>query len=84
MSVAKVLDLIVAKGVEYTLVGEPTNAKEYAEAITWHSAGSAPSWSEIEAGFIAVDNQATDKSAAKAALLERLGITAEEATLLLG
>jgi len=83
MSVAKVLDLIVAKGVEYTLIGEPTNAAEYAAAITWHSAGNAPTWSEIQAGFVSLENQAEAKAAEKTALLARLGLTADEAKLLL-
>jgi hypothetical protein len=84
MSVAKVLDLIVAKGKEYTLSGDPSNAEEYAKAIIWHSAGSAPSWAEIEAGFIALEQEVANKAASKQALLDRLGITQEEANLLLG
>jgi hypothetical protein len=83
MSVAQVLDLIVPKGVEYSLLGNPTNAEEYAEAITWHSKGSAPSWAEIEAGFLALEQEATNKAAEKQAILDRLGISADEARLLL-
>ena len=83
MSVAKVLDLIVPKGIEYTLVGNPTNAEEYAKAMTWHSKGSAPSWAEIEAGFTALEQASAKKAAEKQALLDRLGISADEAKLLL-
>lgn len=83
MSVASVLDLIVPKGIEYTLIGNPTNAEEYAEAITWHSKGSAPSWAEIEAGFTALEQASANKAAEKQALLDRLGISADEARLLL-
>jgi hypothetical protein len=43
---------------------------------------------EFKAGFSKVDaykeKQAADRAASKAALLERLGITADEAALLLG
>jgi len=83
MLVAKVLDLIVPKSVEYVLVGDPQNAKEYNEAITWLSEGTAPTWTEIQAGIVALDQANADKVARKEALLSRLGITAEEAALLL-
>ena len=84
MSVAKVLDLIVPKGIEYTLVGDPSNAEEYAQAITWHREGSAPTWDQVQAGFIALEQESANKAAEKQALLTRLGITADEAKLLLG
>lgn len=83
MSVAKVLDLIVAKGLEYTLHGDPQTAKEYDEAIIWHSEGSAPTWAQIQAGIVLLENQETNKAAEKVALLERLGITSDEAKLLI-
>jgi hypothetical protein len=83
MLVAKVLDLIVPKGVEYVLVGDPQNAKEYAAAITWLGEGNAPTWTQIQAGVVALDQASVDKVARKEALLDRLGITAEEAQLLL-
>jgi hypothetical protein len=83
MLVAKVLDLIVPKGVEYVLVGDPQNAKEYAAAITWLGEGNPPTWSEIQAGVTALDDAALAKVARKEALLDRLGLTAEEAQLLL-
>lgn len=83
MLVAKVLDLIVPKGVEYVLVGDPQNAKEYAAAITWLGEGNPPTWSEIQAGVVALNQANADKVAKKEALLDRLGITAEEAQLLL-
>ena len=82
-TVAEVLDLIVAKGVEYTLIGEPTDAKEYADAIIWHGVGNAPTWSEIQAGFVLLQNQSQAKAAEKTALLARLGLTDAEAKLLL-
>ena len=50
--------------------------------------GDAPTQAEIDAALLAVKaNELADaqaKAAAKAALLERLGITADEAALLLG
>ena len=49
--------------------------------------GKAPTQSEIEAEITKIKateiTQATEKAAAKAALLQRLGITADEAALLL-
>jgi len=50
--------------------------------------GSAPTKAEIDAEIERIKNEdiqiASDAAVAKAALLERLGITAEEAALLLG
>jgi hypothetical protein len=83
MSVAEVLDLIVPKGVEYVLVGDPKNAKEYASSITWLGEGNAPTWSEIQSGIRALEQAVTDKIAKKEELFDRLGITAEEAKLFL-
>jgi len=56
--------------------------------IEWHILeGAAPTQGEIDAAIkkIKADEivEATEKAAAKAALLERLGITADEAALLL-
>jgi hypothetical protein len=68
---------------EFTISNE-----DYA-TIVWHVLeGAAPTQAEIDAAIKQVkveDAQAeTDKAASKAALLERLGITADEAALLLG
>jgi hypothetical protein len=50
--------------------------------------GDAPTQDEIDAEIAKIKSEelttAADKAAAKAALLDRLGITAEEAALLLG
>jgi hypothetical protein len=56
--------------------------------IKWHVIeGKAPTKAEIEAEIekikIAENNEVDAKASAKAALLERLGITADEANLLL-
>jgi len=57
--------------------------------IEWHVLeGKAPTQAEINAEIAKIKadelTTAEDKAAAKAALLQRLGITAEEAALLLG
>jgi hypothetical protein len=57
--------------------------------IQWHVLdGDAPTESEIEAEIVKIKNdedlQIKSNADAKAALLDRLGITAEEAALLLG
>jgi hypothetical protein len=48
------------------------------------TAEEAAAFQAAEAEQIALEEAAQDKLAAKAALLDRLGITAEEAALLLG
>jgi hypothetical protein len=82
-TVAEVLDLIVPKGIEYTLIGDPKTEQEYTEAITWHSEGNYPTWTQIQAGKVFLEEQIANKVASKLALLDRLGITEEEAKLLL-
>lgn len=57
--------------------------------IVWHVLeGKAPTQAEIDAAIEQVkadeEQAATNKAASKAALLARLGITADEAALLLG
>ena len=57
--------------------------------IQWHVLdGQPPTQSEIDKAILEIKateiSQATAKANAKAALLERLGITADEAALLLG
>lgn len=57
--------------------------------IIWHKLeGDAPSLQEVKKEILRLQEaevqDATDRAAAKAALLERLGITADEAALLLG
>jgi hypothetical protein len=54
------------------------------ERVIWLDAKqSEPSKAEIEDAFIALKKLEADKKAAKAALLEKLGITEDEAKLLL-
>jgi len=67
---------------------EFTFTEEDYSTIEWHVLeGSAPTQAEIDAAIkkIKADEivEATEKAAAKSALLERLGITADEAALLL-
>lgn len=68
---------------------EFTFTEEDYSTIQWHVLqGAAPTQAEIDAEItkIKADEiaEANEKAAAKAALLERLGITADEAALLLG
>jgi hypothetical protein len=67
--------------IEYTLSGE-----NY-EDIVWHNGSPAITKAQYEAGFAQYDawkaEQDAAKAAQKAALLDRLGITQEEAKLLL-
>ena len=67
---------------EWTLIGD-----DYADLV-WLSAGSAPTLAEIQAEIALLpqkEKAKADKAAAdKAALLAKLGITADEAKLLLG
>jgi hypothetical protein len=54
------------------------------ERVIWLDAKqSEPTKAEIENAFIALEKLEADKKAAKAALLEKLGITENEAKLLL-
>jgi hypothetical protein len=69
-------------GKEWTL-----NGNEYT-GLTWISEGAKPSkktldglWSEVQSEIAA---ETTDKAAARQVVLDRLGITADEAKLLLG
>jgi hypothetical protein len=73
--------LKLCPGKEWVLSGDDYND------LQWHSEGSAPTLKEIETMIlqlptIKADEQAL-KATKKAALLERLGITADEAALLL-
>ena len=69
-------------GKEWTTVGG-----EYTD-IVWHSEGTKPSKETLDSLWASVQqeiaDEATTKATARAALLTRLGITAEEAQLLLG
>ena len=58
------------------------------EGLTWLSDSKKPTKKELDDAWDSVVQQIkdeqTDKDSARAALLERLGITADEAALLLG
>ena len=67
---------------EFVLIGDDLTT------LDWHSTGSEkPSVQAIEAEIVKIkkakETEAVDKAAAKAALLAKLGITADEAALLL-
>lgn len=38
----------VAPGKQWALIGEPENALQYEEALTWISKGNAPTWSALK------------------------------------
>ena len=64
-------------GAEFTLTDDDYST------IVWNEApAKAPTFAEIEKAKVALATAEADKAKAKAALFERLGITAEEAKLL--
>lgn len=66
-------------GAEFTLTDDDYST------IVWNEAPvKAPTLADIEKAKQALASAEADKAAAKVALLERLGITKEEAALLLG
>jgi hypothetical protein len=76
-----IVDAIVSlrPNVEWTMDGQDV------AGITWHTPDVKPlTKAEVTAEIKRLENLELAKVAAKAALLERLGITAEEAKLLLG
>jgi hypothetical protein len=77
---AEVLTMLIPSG-GWIIAGDDYKDIQFIEADSITEA-------EFKAGFSKVDaykeKQATDRATAKAALLERLGITADEAALLLG
>jgi len=54
------------------------------EITVWENSDPKPTDDDIKKGIKLVAKAAADKAIAKAALLDRLGITADEAALLLG
>ena len=73
--------IMLCPNVEYTIYGD-----DY-DSIIWHKGTAAITKAKFEAGFAQFDawkaEQDAAQIAAKAALLDRLGITADEAKLLL-
>jgi len=59
------------------------NTKECFDNLNWQDARPKPTWKEVQDGYAQAEADAQAKATAKAALLDRLGITAEEAQLLL-
>lgn len=62
---------------QWTLTGDDF------DNLIWLSEGNAPTLAEIEAEIASFPNKESAKIAEKAALLAKLGITADEAKLLL-
>jgi len=83
----------VALGIEALLpaaeyFGSTTaNTKECFDALNWQDARAKPTWKQVQDAYSAlpesIKNPLIAQAKAKAALLSRLGITAEEARLLL-
>jgi hypothetical protein len=69
--------LSLAPNAEWTLIGDDF------ESLVWLSAGNPPTLAEIESEIASLPAKEAAKSAEKAALLAKLGITADEAKLLL-
>lgn len=67
----------LAPDAEWTLVGDDF------ESLVWLSKGNPPTLAEIEAEIAALPAKKTAKIAAKTALLAQLGITEEQAKLLI-
>lgn len=62
------------------------NTKEQYNSLDWRDSRTKPTWAELETAWNAIPTKAeveATKAEAKAALLDRLGITADEADLLL-
>lgn len=59
------------------------NTKECFDNLNWQDSRPKPTWKEVQDGYAQAQADAQAKATAKAALLDRLGITAEEAQLLL-
>lgn len=47
MKTAELLEY-VSPGKQWSLVGEPENALQYEESLTWHSKGNPPSWAALK------------------------------------
>jgi len=73
---------MLCPNIEYVLIGE-----KYTD-IDWLGANAPITKAQFEAGFAQFDawkeEQVAAQASARTALLERLGITADEAALLLG
>jgi hypothetical protein len=84
----------VALGIEALLpaaeyFGSTTdNTKEAFDNLEWNDERSKPTWKQVQDAYNAlpeeIKNPGKFQSEAKAAILERIGLTADEAKLLLG
>ena len=62
MDVSAVLS-VLAKGKEWSLVGDPEDADQYASGLHWTDESPAPTWSDLEAAWPSVSaNLANDRA----------------------
>jgi hypothetical protein len=79
----------VALGIEALLpaaeyFGSTTdNTKEAFDNLEWNDERSKPTWKQVQDAYNALPEEIKNPGA-KAAILERIGLTADEAKLLLG
>jgi hypothetical protein len=68
----------LATGAEWTLTGDDL------DSLVWLSEGKAPTLTQIKAEIASLPSKQSAKIVARAALLEKIGISEDEARLLLG
>ena len=84
MDIALAIEAIYSKAEYFGATSQ--NTKAAYDALNWLDLRAKPTWKELEtamAGIPTEQDLVKAKATAKAALLDRLGITAEEAALLL-
>lgn len=84
MDVALAIEAIYL-GAEYFGVTNGNTKDEY-DALTWLDSRPKPTWDQLKAAYATLPSEEEKTQAniaAKGALLERLGLTADEAKLLL-
>lgn len=80
----------IALGIEQLLpaaeyLGSTTaNTKECFDNLNWLDERSKPTWKQIQDAYATYKIEAEAKEAQRQAILDRLGLTADEAKLILG
>ena len=78
--IAQALEVLFPEGNWGTLYGDANNANEYETALKFTGKGKAPTWEQIQSVKLPT---LTDKEAEKAVVLAKIGLTGDEAKLLL-